>query len=384
MEGFSDNFEFTFCAENEFYDLIEKEDFSDKDLDYIYDCLMNKLSFIHFGDHLKRYIYRSVYGDDDTEQHSLDYREHLISMFEMNGVPSSMNGSVTKLSAAAGNWLSQKYVTRDTIFLIGFGLGMTAAEVSELLVRASGDSDFDFKNPYEVIYWFCYRNFLGYNDMKKLVDEYERMRDSQPCAEGTSEEHLTGTLEFRNKAMRITNKDELLRFLVTNCFNTNESRTVFRIFMELYDKACGIITKLGHTAGASELERQIYIGITRNEQGNLLPLSRSELNTVFEGKRLSRKRIGDIMKKKMLPERFDIITLNFFIHAHDHFFDGTERNIKQDYYKFIDETNSLLSQCSMNKLYSANPYENFIAMCMMTSDPMMTFADVWTRSYENK
>ena len=60
MEGFSDNFEFTFCAENEFYDLIEKEDFSDKDLDYIYDCLMNKLSFIHFGNHLKRYIYRSV------------------------------------------------------------------------------------------------------------------------------------------------------------------------------------------------------------------------------------------------------------------------------------------------------------------------------------
>lgn len=385
MESFADDFEFTYCAENEFYELIEKEDFSHKDQDYIYDCLMNRLSFINFGDHLKRYIYRSIYGNDDTSAHTVDYRSHLISMFEMNGVPSSLNGAGgTKLSAAAGNWLSQKYVTRETVFLLGFGLGMTAGEVSEMLVCASGDADFDFKDPYEVIYWFCYRNFLGYSDMRMLVNEYERIKENFAPDADISADSTSDTLEFKNKALRITNKDELLGFAANlNPCNMSD-RTVFKTFTELYDKACDILAKLGKKPSAGELERQIYIGIMRNEQGNLMPVSKSGLGALFEGKRLSRKRLNDMLNQKMTPGRFDIITLNFFIHAYDHFFDDTEKNVKQDYYKFIDETNSLLKKCSMNGLYSANPYENFIAMCMMTSDPMMTFAEIWSRSYGEK
>lgn len=374
------NFEFTICAENEFYELIEKEDFENKDAGYIYECLKNKVSSINFSDHLKRYIYRTVYGDKSG--YNLNYREYITDMFQTNGVPSSMHSSSTKLSAAASNWLSQKYVSRDTIFLLGFGLAMTVAEISSMLVSAAGDSDFDFKNPYEVIYWFCYRNQICFNDMKKIVAEYESMDKSNRTPEDFSD-FAGRTTKLKGMALKITDKDELMKFLSEYGKFSMENRTVYAVFSELYTKTEKIVEILGKKATPIEVERQLYIGIPRTEQGNLPPISKSGLNGVFESKRLNRKRIADIQKHNMLPDRFDIITLNFFIHANKEIVLGSERNVKQDYYNFVDDTNALLKQCYMSELYATNPYENFIAMCMMTNDPMMTFAEVWSLSYED-
>lgn len=375
------SFDFTMRAENEFYELIEKEDFSDKDAGYIYECLKSKVNVINFCEHLKRYIYRSLYNEE--EGHNPDYKGHIINMFEMNGVPPSMNGSSTKLSAAASNWLTQKRVSRDTIFLLGFGLAMTADEVSGLLVNASGDGDFDFKNPYEVIYWYCYRNLIGFAEMKKIVCEFEKMN----IAEQVSFDDYAGrTTELKGTALCITSREELMQFLSVYSRYSAKNRTVYTVFSDLYNKAKSIAEALdGSEAGSARaVERQLYMGIIRTKQGNLPPASESGLNSVFGSKRLNRKRIGDIEKGIMLPERFDIITLNFFIHANSSVVTGEQKNVKQAYYEFVDETNALLKKCHMSELYAANPYENFIAMCMMTCDPMVAFAEVWSLSYDDK
>ena len=36
----------------------------------------------------------------------------------------------------------------------------------------------------------------------------------------------------------------------------------------------------------------------------------------------------------------------------------------------------------MDKINISNPYETFLLMCMLTPDPIMTFEDVWSFSYE--
>lgn len=374
-------FDFTMRAENEFYELIEKEDFTDKDAGYIYECLKSRVNVINFCEHLKRYIYRSLYNEE--EGHEPDYRGHIMSMFEMNGVPSSMSGSSTKLSAAAANWLTQKRVSRDTIFLLGFGLAMTSDEVSRMLVNASGDGDFDFKNPYEVIYWYCYRNMMGFAEMKKIVAEFEAMAIPE---QASADDYAGKTTELKGRALRITSREELMKFLSEYSRYSAKNRTVYAVFEDLYDEAKSIAEALDGSEGGSAraVERQLYIGIMRTRQGNLPPASESELNPVFGSKRLNRKRIGDIEKGAMLPERFDIITLNFFIHANKSAVTGVQKSVKQAYYEFVDETNSLLKKCHMSELYATNPYENFIAMCMMTSDPMVAFAEVWSLSYEDK
>ena len=35
----------------------------------------------------------------------------------------------------------------------------------------------------------------------------------------------------------------------------------------------------------------------------------------------------------------------------------------------------------MDPLYVANPFESFVMMCMLTDDPLGSFADVWELSY---
>ena len=86
-----------------------------------------------------------------------------------------MNPTSTKLSALVNNWLNQASVKRETVFLLGFGLKMTTEDVSDFLTRVLKEQDFDFHNPDEVIYWYCYRNHLGYYKAEEYKETYKQM-----------------------------------------------------------------------------------------------------------------------------------------------------------------------------------------------------------------
>ena len=50
--------------------------------------------------------------------------------------------------------------------------------------------------------------------------------------------------------------------------------------------------------------------------------------------------------------------------------------------EFVEKTNNLLAEAGMMSLYPVNPYEAFILMCIVSDDPLDTFAAVWEKSYE--
>ena len=52
--------------------------------------------------------------------------------------------------------------------------------------------------------------------------------------------------------------------------------------------------------------------------------------------------------------------------------------------EFVEETNDLLADAGMMTLYPVNPYEAFILMCIVSEDPLDTFAVVWEKSYEEQ
>ena len=103
------------------------------------------------------------------------------------------------------------------------------------------------------------------------------------------------------------------------------------------------------------------------------------LNLRFSGKRLNRQHMMEILDGNGAINRFDIITLCFFIAAGE-----TDRYAEpqQRYDAFIRDTNQSLADSDMSPLYITNPYESFLLMCMLTDDPMGSFADVWELSYE--
>ena len=76
-------------------------------------------------------------------------------------------------------------------------------------------------------------------------------------------------------------------------------------------------------------------------------------------------------------ERFDLITMKFFLAALSDTDDPAQR-----YGTFVQEINQILRECHFSDLYPANPYEAFILMCLMTDGPLSVYADIWEMSYD--
>ena len=130
----------------------------------------------------------------------------------------------------------------------------------------------------------------------------------------------------------------------------------------------------------SDIEHIICAAIPTDRHGNLTPSKASKLNDQFAGKRFSRQRIGDILSDNAEVTRFDLITLNFFVFSQklDEYPDSKAR-----YLKFHESMNAILEKCFLGKLYIQNPYECFVLMCILSDEPLGTYADVWELSYHS-
>ena len=112
--------------------------------------------------------------------------------------------------------------------------------------------------------------------------------------------------------------------------------------------------------------------------GNLKKMSASILARHFSQKRFSRQRITNILSHKLPVERFDLITLEFFIVSQEMEDDDPFNRYKH----FLDEIQSILLRCGMGEIYIVNPYECFLLMCLLTDCPLAVFSEIWEKSYE--
>ena len=128
----------------------------------------------------------------------------------------------------------------------------------------------------------------------------------------------------------------------------------------------------------SDLEKVICNGIPINKMGNLKKMSASILAKHFSQKRFSRQRITNILNHKFPVERFDLLTLEFFIISQK----MQDEDPYKRYHHFIEESQKLLEKCGMSDIYIVNPYECFLLMCMLTDCPLAVFSEIWEKSYE--
>jgi hypothetical protein len=119
-------------------------------------------------------------------------------------------------------------------------------------------------------------------------------------------------------------------------------------------------------------------GIPVTGSGNRMKMSSSLLNRQFRQKRMTRQRLDSLLKGELEIERYDLITLQFLISSQQEDEDPRKRCIL-----FLDKMNMILTGCGMQAVYPANPYEAFILMCLLTEMPLLTYYDVWERSYED-
>jgi hypothetical protein len=394
------SFEFTKKSEDAFYNAVDLDVFKDEDAETILNHLENNIRLIPFGDYLKRYIYLKAMMEGDYREIDIrEYQNIIVNSFAENYTPKSFSETSAKIGALAKNWLSQASVNRSIVFLLGFGLNMCAEDVSDFLTKALRERDFNFKDPEEIIYWYCFSNGYKYRKMLTLKQQYEMLEPAPYISVNGNK-----TIGARNIVREINDDDMLLHYLAgikDNIPATSLSTTSWQWFSELYQKCKSLIAgfynadeqerqeintadKGSHKIWSSEdinegdVEKILCCGTPVNVSGNLEKMSASKLSKYFTNKRFSRQHIAALLTKSAAVDRFDLITLNFFLFSQEY-----EGDNKNRYIAFADSTNEILNDCMMGELYVANPYECFLLMCILSDCPLATYADVWEMSFDD-
>ena len=392
--------DFTNRAWDVLYDAVDSDYFLDKDADLIYAALKKRLKFISFGEYLKRYIYRKAGFDEPFAEVPLkEYQEIIKGSFSDNNTPKSFEPTTAKMSALSKNWLTQQTVRRRVVFLLGFGLAMSVDDVNEFLTKGLREQGINAKNPFEVICWYCFKNGYGYPKFEKLWQIYN---ETPPNSLDVKLLYEDLTIGARNTMAAINCDAALITFVSKLKADDNRpqhSVTAKKCFDELYTRAREIVAEFYNEEEAernrkgrqrvytssditeSDLEHIISSAIPVDTHGNLVPSKKSELNAQFAGKRFSRQHISEVLAGKAEVTRFDLITLNFFIYSQTL---EAYNNAKARYISFVETTNKILERCYLGELYISNPYECFVLMCILSEDPLVTYADVWEMSYERQ
>lgn len=384
--------DYTETAWESFYAAVDNNNFADKDAELIFETLNTKMRFISFSDYLKRYIYKRAGLTEPFE--SVDtstYQQIIKASFSDNNTPCSFKPTTAKLSALSKNWLTQDAVKRNVVFLLAFGLKMSVKDVNMFLTKALCEQGINPKDPFEVICWYCIKNGYSYIKYEQLYEIYENL---EPKPKEDSLANLDKTVVLSCSMNSLENDRALLEYLATIKGSRKDSvieQTSYRVFMKLYNEAKKIIARMYNDSrssakicfpediGESDFEKIICSSVPKDRYGNLTAAGKSALNGLFQGKRFSRQRLSEILSKEIAVTRFDLITLNFFIYSQnlDRF-----ANVRERYTKFTEDTERILSDCFFNGLIVQNPYECFILMCIVSEDPLGTYADVLEMSYD--
>ncbi|MBQ8511676.1 MAG: hypothetical protein IJ497_03600 [Clostridia bacterium] len=382
----NDLLEFTSCASEILYeteDLLTEN--AENPAELIYSQLKNHMQSIPFSDYLKRYIYRKAgLSGGLCEVEFEEYRAILRDSFAENDVPPSFFPTTAKLSALTKNWLTQHTVRRSVVLLLGFGLRMSLEDVNEFLQKALLEPELYAKDPFEVLCGYCYRYGLNFAAFRRLWSAYLALPPSDAAFDLSSEE----TAGFKRKVSEITDEPSLMQYLAGLKTPDNEvvshvtARKCFHaLYSEAKDAAAAILgyPRTSESITESDIEHILYPAIPTDRYGNLVPSRNSTLGELFHDKRLCRQHIHDVLTGKLEPDRFDLITLSFFLHTQK-----DQLLPKRRYFRFADDANTMLALCGMNQLYPANPYESFLMMCLLTDDPLAVSSEVLELSYRGR
>ncbi len=415
---------YTNMAWNSLYDAVDHDYFRSQDAELIYTVLKERLQPRPFYDYLKRYIF--VKSGMIGSSHAVplkEYQDYLIAEFRKNNTPASFTPGSTKISAITKNWLMQQTVKRSAVLLMGFGLNMSPQEVNELLEKGLHEPSLNLQSPMEAVCSFCYSHGLSFDHYQRLWDEYSRMAEENAA-------HPVPVKDLGSFSLNLQTEEELLQYLhslLSKEGKTLSERRTRKLFLKMYDTARDLIAKdrneteafenssevreardrcsrsdklydfekrerLDHLRSQrkqytrediseADLEQVLCASVPTDRHGNLVPEKKSLLSQQFAGKRFSRRHIWSILNGAEEPDRFDLITLEFLIFA-----EQVDKipNAKKRYSTFIEKMNEILKYCGMGPLYVAHPYECFILMCILSEDPLGTYADVWEMSYDTE
>lgn len=361
--------------QNELKMLVSKKLRSSGD---IYNELTNATPALHFGEALTEWLLK-ITGTDAAQGDDLLRRcsEIICREFSFKQVPAQLEPSDLSLKKQSMRWLKAGSVTRETVMLLGFGLGMRLADVERFLTQTLLEQGLNPKDPFETIAWYSFKNNLGYHGFIALREQFEQ---SKPCA--CAPEDLSSTLTggLRRTRDRIQSKDALMAYLARIAVPVKghvQSMTARGYFMDMYREFARLVG--GADAAAPEsaqntslLEKTLYPS-TPVKNKNLAPFRNTPLGDVLRYNRLTRQRTSRIVNGTSAITRDDLITLRFALDIAQ----GQPPLAKH----FINSADAMLIDCAMSTMSARIPYDKLLTLCALTDDPLACFDEVFARCY---
>lgn len=378
------DYEFTRMARQQIFEVVNSESFEDMEAEDIFQFLYKGISLVSFKDYLKRYLYeRAGITEPFREIDEAVWQDIIVNAFDENKAPHSFTPTSTKWKATVKSWLNSDRVRRNTIFLLGFGLRMTEDDVADFLTKVLEEDSFHMDDPAEVIYRYCFRHNLSYAQALQLKEQAEQKRKTISAMTG-QEDAMQNEASLLNYVASLPEKTEHDRkqdmtFLMFEKYFGECKKAIVKIYRDESEWILddGEKEKTVEDITAADLEKILCSGIPTTASGNLIKSSQSLLSNHFQNYRLSRQRIDGILKRQLQPDRYDLITIFFFLHAQKTDLTGEER--LSEYLKMI---NPILESCGMYQIHPANPYEAFIMICLLSDCPLAVYGDIWELSYQ--
>ena len=380
------SFDFTKQAYANMNAIINSDDFEDIEDEKIFEYFHEDFRPVPFGEHLKRYIYKNTHitapynlVPDDT------YVDIILQSYNYNNAPVSIQNPYDKIKKTRiKSWLTTD-VKRITVFSLGFGLKMKPSDIRDFLIKGIKSEDFDFYDPIETIYWYCFSQGLTFADYMSLKQEYEKTEES------FFDETAYNTI-LSDPENLLTSKSNLLKYLAGLKIKkpvNDYQKDAYCEFFKLHKQAKIEAAKEKNNepdVGKGQPKAVTPEEITKVDIINMLytapdpykELKKSDLDILFRANKLTRQRLHFLLNKTYPVKRFDILTLLFFVCANKY----ADIDKRQRFNLFIDEANETLHKCHMYGIYPANPYESFLIMCMFSEAPILVFSEVLDRPNE--
>ena len=380
-------YEFTVRAQEKINRIVTSESFQDMPAEETLRFLLSELDQVPFCDYLKRFLYHQTGMTENFRSIPDETWESIIDLsFMENNAPHSFEPTSTRWRSMIKSWLRADRVRRETVFLLGFGLRMSVQDVSDMLTKGLNEDDFHPGNPRETVFRYCYAKDLPYSYALSVLN----LPDTSPVSDSENG-YMDETSVPENEEQLLA----LLHFLREKGIQAAAVQKRYALFMSLYDQCREMIAGIylqdekeksekerkrwqKDDISPSDLEQMLCSGVPFTKSGNLIKSSYSLLDKRFDSFRPSRQRLDGVIRQKLEVDRYDLITLAFFLHSLD------EGDDFQRFRQYVAETNRLLSSCGMRNLYPVHPYEAFILVCMVSPCPLAHYADVIELSYNQE
>ena len=391
-----------------------------------------------FHDYLERYLVTKYMID--TENIVSFVQEKQDERKSVNGKKDLLTKQRIVECIGNKNFIPQK---RDFAFRLAFILGMNDEECEELLTKALNERGFNFKNPLELIYWYCLKFDKGFSHADYLLDVYIKMKVDpvlDSSSKNTCDVYNDITLMFKNSA----NKDGESEKIILDCLADIKSKYAIEIIGEkkefvkalgkirnksldkvfreklkeirdaisLYnsiqtvedDEVKNVLKSVGEkfdktrqvstngTASLYDVAKFLYRDCPEYESLGVEKYITDIKESIFDlpmeikSNRLTKERLHHLAPeesdgKDRYVQRQDLITILFLYYE---LISEDEQDRQTRFEDFSEESNKKLNICGMLSLNPNNLYEYFIMLCMYTDDPLGTFQEVFVQSVKKE